>query len=72
MMKQLMSITNKDHILLRSRAIECAGIIAAAVGKEAFTVLHFLIRTKSLLSIFMCNSLDSLCFFDVFIFSLII
>lgn len=36
MMKQLMSITTKDHILLRSRAIECAGIVATAVGKDAF------------------------------------
>jgi hypothetical protein len=39
MMKQLMNITNEDQILLRSRAIECAGIVAFAVGKEAFAVL---------------------------------
>jgi hypothetical protein len=66
MMKQLMSITNKDHILLRSRAIECAGIIAAAVGKEAFAVLHAsLFKAQYLCYISSCKTHSILLFFSV-------
>jgi hypothetical protein len=38
MMKQLMTIGHHDQLLLRSRATECAGIVALAVGKENFRV----------------------------------
>eukprot|EP00029_Vermamoeba_vermiformis_P008700 TRINITY_DN4146_c0_g1_i1.p1 TRINITY_DN4146_c0_g1~~TRINITY_DN4146_c0_g1_i1.p1 ORF type:complete len:813 (+),score=278.89 TRINITY_DN4146_c0_g1_i1:130-2568(+) len=39
MMKQLMTIAHHDQLLLRSRATECAGIVALAVGKENFRPL---------------------------------
>jgi hypothetical protein len=36
LMAQCMEIVNPEMIVLRSRALECAGLIALAVGKEVF------------------------------------
>jgi len=37
-MQQLMGITAPEQLVLRSRAIECIGVICNSIGKEAFAV----------------------------------
>src|SRR4051812_19868246 len=39
MMKQLMSSDDESTLVLRCRATECAGLIASAIGREAFEVV---------------------------------
>jgi hypothetical protein len=38
MLSQMMTITNEEDIVLRCRATECLGLVAAAVGRETFQV----------------------------------